>query len=397
MQALAAMEAAVDAALFDREIRELLFLWPRQSGKNEVDAVWALRYLSWWGALAAMGRLPVERIEAIRTAPTYRPGIAVSKRRLEYELNRWQLLSGQKWEHSEGYSYSIKGLAASLKFLSADPSAQRRGETASGYLSIDECQHTSQIVADQELAPMRATTGAPAFYWGTQWGEESLVNTKLNELTEKESDGLRRVYRVPWFDVALYNEAYGRFVQSERDRLGPQHPIYLAEYLLKPVAGIGRFLDGAGLAALAGDYPRGTGAQARTVYVGGVDFCGADEQPDEAAFDPARAATHDNTCAWVLELGWTMVGGEQVPAFRTVDVLFLPGQHPDTVVNRIEAFLFGKWRCSEVWVDGNGVGDGPSATLERRRSSVTVYHASRTRNSAQGLLLKACIDTGRLK
>lgn len=399
LEALLAMEAAVRDALFSGSNIELLFMYARQGGKNETDAVWVLRFLSWWGALAKLGQLPVERIEGIRTAPTYRPGITVSKRRIEHELERWQILTGMKYAAQYGYSYNLDGLDAYLKLLSAHESAQRRGETANGFLSIDECQHTSALVADQDLNPMRSTTGAPAFYFGTQWGEESLINVKLHELQKAEQkDGRKRVFVVPWFEVALYNERYGNFVQAERDRLGPQHPIYLSEYLLKTIAGAGRFCDEAGLSKLfGGQHPRGDLPSSMTTYVGGVDFCGAGELPDEAAFDPDVAEAHDNTCAWVLELGWTTIGGEAVPTFRTVDVLFLPGQHPEVTPNKLEAFLWGKWRCSNVWLDGNGVGDGPAHVLEKRRPhQVTVYNASRPKNSAQGFLLKACIDTGRL-
>src|SRR5262249_11710716 len=95
-----------------------------------------------------------------------------------------------------------------------------------------------------------------------------------------------------WSAVAETNPAYGRHVKAEIDRLGEHHPIVRTQYLLRTVAGGGRFLDAAQVDLLPGDHPpedRPSGRRAAPgAYVAGLDVAGEDEE------DPSGEAVRVN-------------------------------------------------------------------------------------------------------
>ena len=390
-----ARERALYAAR-EGEVWEQIELVARQGGKNEMDAQFSVRNLARQGHLRQRAGLSFQL--AIKTAPSYKPGVALSKRRFEQTVAETPL----KLSKRDGYIYQVNGWPAGLAFLSAGTEANKRGETAALWMSVDECQDTSAEVYDAELAPMRASTNAPAFFSGTMRGEQCLAATKLQELQlEQDRDGQRRVYVYDWQAVAAHNEAYGRFVERERDRLGIGNPIFLAEYCLTPIRAAGMFFADGDLDKLMGgkherEVVRGADAP-ETVLVGGVDFCGADETEGDEAWDPDRQRKRDSTVAAIGLLRWKKDQDGLHPIVQVVDLLWLSGMPPVAQVDKLEQFLFHKYRCAKVVVDGRGVGDAPAAMLERRRGGqVEVLQSGVADVTRMGWNLLSMVQSGRL-
>ena len=90
---------------------------------------------------------------------------------------------------------------------------------------------------------MAATTNATIVFYGTAWHDTTLLErAKQRPLELERRDGIRRHFEYDWEVVARYNPAYLRYVEAERQRLGEQHPLFLTQYCLKPIAGGGRLL-----------------------------------------------------------------------------------------------------------------------------------------------------------
>jgi hypothetical protein len=309
------------------------------------------------------------------------------------------------WRKDEHYVFRLTALPAYIAFLSAQEQAARVGETANLAQTIDECQHTSAEVYERDLAPMRATTAAPAFLMGTAWDEECLLSRKREELEELERrDGKRRVWVVTADEVAKSNPAYGAFVDREVSRLGRDHPIIKTQYFLESIRGQDRFFTPEQLSCMRGAHMRSSAPASGAVYVGGLDVCGAGETPDELAFSADYVRRRDATVGGVCRLSWYMMRDddgveERVPVLELVDMLYLPGRPPMELLNRVSEWFFGRWRCAFVTVDSVGVGDYLGVSLEQRygKSVVKALRSTAADVSRMGFRLLAAGDTGRLR
>lgn len=402
----------------DRHVLDLMHLWARQSGKNTLAGVWDATWCVQGGRAVQQGQVKVEEAwRAVHAAPTYEPGIAVHQERLEFYLTR---AVGKAWSKKGGRTYRVGLLPATIRLASANKRATRRGATASAYMRLDEVQSTTNKVWDEELEPMVGSTGAPTFFQGTLWPDSLQQQLHQSLLKLEEQDKMQRVLRVPWTVVAELNEAYDRHVRKVIDRLGhtalTPHPAIQTEYELVYPDAVGAFLTEAGLSLLlSSQHPRGDLPRQGCVYVAGVDFCGAAEEPDETALDPEWTSKRDNTCVRIGKLGWgkgaftsesgLVVTGERVPVVQVVDMLLLPGQPPEACVDKIEAFL-RRWRVCAVVGDGRGVGDGPSASLARRFNGTLEVRPGQTWRTLKssvtdvtrmGFRLLGAINSGRLK
>lgn len=150
------MALARERALYDAragQVWDQLELVARQGGKNELDAQFSVRNLARLGWMRKKQGLRFGPDGmAIKTAPSYIPGVALSKRRFEATAAETEFTLSKR----DGYIYQVNGWPAGLAFLSADPTANKRGETAALWLCVDEVQDTDGEVYDAQLAPMRA-------------------------------------------------------------------------------------------------------------------------------------------------------------------------------------------------------------------------------------------------
>src|SRR5205823_5870135 len=216
--------------------------------------------------------------------------------------------------------------------------------------------------------PMGATTNATSVLYGTPWTDDTLLARQIAANREAEAhDGIRRHFQVDWSEVARANPAYGQHVRAEIDRLGEHHPIVRTQYLLRTVAGGGRFLDRVQCALLHGEHPPEDGPAARRsgpgAYVAGIDVAGEDEE------DPAGEAVRvnprrDSTVLTIAYAAQERVGERVLePRFEVVRQYAWRGDRHRELYPRILTLVGERWRCTRVVVDATGVGGGLAAFL----------------------------------
>ena len=216
-----------------RSIREglghsIVVLFPRQSGKNELQAQLECYLLL---------MLSIQETEIIKVSPTWKPQSLNAMRRLERVLENNRLTSG-KWKKESGYIYRLG--RARIFFLSGQPEANIVGATASTMLEVDEAQEILIRKFDKEIAPMAASTNATRVFWGTAWNSTTLLARELRAAQTAElRDGIQRVFRVDADVVAEEVPAYGRFVEQQVARLGRQHPMVKTQFFSEELAGEG--------------------------------------------------------------------------------------------------------------------------------------------------------------
>ena len=124
----------------------IVVMFPRQSGKNELQAQ-VEAYL-----LAAFKDVDAEMV---KVSPTYKPQTQNAMRRLQRVLARcW--VTRLLWRKESGYIYRINN--AQIFFLSGGPTANVVGATANLLLSCDEAQDVQMAKWDKDFAPMAAVT-----------------------------------------------------------------------------------------------------------------------------------------------------------------------------------------------------------------------------------------------
>jgi hypothetical protein len=162
------------------EGRQFAVVFSRQAGKDETLAQLEA-YLTFLHRLRGGSMLVVN--------PTYRPQGLISRRRL---LDRLAVPLIGRVAGQGGYTLSVG--RASCGFLSAAPTAQARGETASLLMVCNEAQDVAPDRWDAVFDPMGAACHATQVFSGTVWTSHTLLARQIAYLSELErKDGLRRV------------------------------------------------------------------------------------------------------------------------------------------------------------------------------------------------------------
>jgi hypothetical protein len=355
----------------------------RQGGKNELSAQVELVLLTIFMA---------EPKNLIKCSPTFKPQILISMMRLKDRLSDAGF--DGIWQSEMGYIVRL-GNARAI-FLSADESANVVGNTAHLLLEIDESQDVGKEKYSKEFKPMGATTNATTVHYGTTWDDTTLLEeVKQTNLELERRDGIRRHFRYDWEEVAKYNPDYRRYVESERERLGENHPLFLTQYRLLPIHGGGGFLSPAQREQLQGEHARRRHGETSKVYVAGIDLAGEAEETAMARLNQGR----DATVVTIAELDFPPL--EEVnrePYIRIVEHYAWTGvKHPD-LYPRLVDILRNIWHCRKTVVDATGIGE-PVASFLRRALGPRVRPFTFTQNSKSelGFNLLAAINAGRLK
>ncbi len=327
----------------------------RQGGKNELSAQVELLLL----ALAA-GR----EVDAIKCAPTFRPQLQVSMRRL------WARIAQARLANVAAMRGNIVRLGrARVVFLSAEPNANVVGHTAGLLLEVDEAQDVDIDKFDREFRPMAATGNTTTVFYGTAWDDSTLLErAKQAHLEAERRDGVRRHFEYDWQTVARWNPAYGRFVEAERERLGETHPLFLTQYCLKPVSGGGRLLTASQRAQLAGAHERRSQPAPGEAYVAGLDLAGGESEDAHDARTGGRDAT-------VLTIGRLVYPAADAlvaePLVEIVEHYAWTGEPHETLLPRLLDLLRNVWRVQRVAVDATRPrrDDGGAARGRARRDA----------------------------
>lgn len=366
----------------------------RQGGKNELSAQIELLVL----ALSSSSRE-----DGVKCAPTFRPQLRISMRRIQTRIMQSGLKAVARLEPNA----VIIGRAR-LLFLSAEAGASVVGHTAGLMLEVDEAQDIDIEKFDREFRPMAAATNATTVYYGTAWDDSTLLErAKQAHLAAERRDGIRRHFEYDWETVARYNPDYGAFVEGERERLGATHPLFLTQFCLKPIAGGGRLLNGSQRAQLEGWHERIATPVSGESYVAGLDLAGGDDGDDGALSTARTAASRANVAggrdSTVLTIGRLVYGADAAfsadPRVEIVEHYAWTGEPHERLLPRLIDLLRDVWRVDRVAVDATGLGETVARMLTAALGSARVDGVKFTSESKSrlGFALLAAINGGRLK
>ena len=356
----------------------------RQGGKNELSAQLELLLLTLHMA---------EPKNLVKCSPTFKPQTVISMMRLKDRLND----AGFDGIWTAELGYIVKLGNARAIFLSADESANVVGNTAHILLEIDESQDVSKEKYSKEFKPMGATTNVTTVHYGTTWDDATLLEeVKQTNLELERRDGIRRHFRYDWEEVSKYNPDYLAYVESERERLGENHPLFLTQYRLLPIHGGGGFLSKQQRAQLQGEHERKRRGEAGKVYVAGIDLAGEAEEGEYLiTLNPKR----DSTVVTIGELDFTNCNEvNKEPTIKVVEHYRWTGKKHTELYAQLVDILKNVWRCRRVVVDATGVGEPVASFLRKALGSrVTPFTFTQKSKSELGFNLLAAVNSGRIK
>lgn len=376
----------------------IVIIFPRQSGKNEVQAQIEVFLLT------TLSRFDVE---IIKVSPTWRPQTLNAMRRLQRVLRK-NITKETRCEKESGHIQ--KNGRARIFFLSGSPTANVVGATANLLLECDEAQDVHIFKWDKDFAPMAASTNATRVFWGTIWTSNTLLAREMRTAQELEArDGIRRVFLLKAEDVAKEVPSYERHVAEQVKKLGRQHPMVKTQYFSEEIEGQCRMFPPRRLALMKGDQLRQYSPTPGRTYAVLIDVAGEDEglQNDEGIIDGRFAQLaeglenprRDATALTVVEVDLNTLKDEllQAPVYRVVNRRNWIGVKHPLLYGQILTAAY-HWHVMFLVVDATGVGAGLASFLERALpGKVIPFTFSSVAKSSLGWDYLALIEAGRFK
>jgi hypothetical protein len=348
----------------------------RQSGKNELSALVEASLLT---------QLADDDAHLVKAAPTFTPQAQISLTRLVDTLRAGHV------PHTTEQGHIVRVGNARAHFLSAEPTANIVGKTATHLLEVDEAQDVSPDKYDKDLRPMAAANNATTVLYGTPWLETDLLHRERQAaLAAQRRDGVRRAFVVQWTTPAALLPAYASYVAAERARLGESHPLFLSQYELQPLPGGGRLFGPDQLAQLQGEHARRTTRPASVAVAAGLDLAGASDRP----------GVHDLT---VLTLAAVLppppFSPTTDPHLHVLHHIAWQNVPHETLVPTVIDLIVNVWKPDALAVDATGLGETTAALLQRAARSTTTIPVkfSQQSKSVLGYALQAAVTTGRVK
>jgi len=356
----------------------------RQGGKNELSAHIELLLLTMF---------MVRGGSAVKCSPTFKPQTVISMLRLKQRLDDFGF--GGAWETEMGYIVRLG--SARQVFLSAEETSAVVGHTADILLEIDESQDVSKDKYTKEFRPMASSTNATTVHYGTTWDDSTLLEQiKQSNLEEEKRDGIRRHFRYDWQEVAKYNPDYLAFVESERARLGGEHPLFLSQYALLPIRSTGGFLSRAQIAMLQGTHSRQAARESEgKIYVAGLDLAGEAEISEEPGM---TVRGRDAAVLTIAEVSFPAADTEaKEPRIEVVEHYACVGRPHPELYRELLHIIRDTWKCSRVVIDATGVGEGVASFLRAALGNrVKPFKFTQASKSALGFNLLAAVNSGSL-
>ena len=382
-----AVARAVVRSVLQGEGLSFVVIFPRQSGKNELQAQLQAYLLMLFSG---------QRGELVQVCPTWKPQAVNAMYRLEAVLSGNQVLQ-DRWHKRHGHVYQLG--KARRTFLSGSPTANIVGATANLLLSIDEAQDILVDKFDKDIAPMAASTHATRVFWGTAWTSTTLLaREEKAALVQQKRDGIRRVWRLDCEEVALEVPAYGAFVAEQVDRLGRNHPMVRTQYYCEDIDAEGGLFPPGRLALLYGSHPPQVFPQPGCLYVMGLDVAGEDEAGSlqtSSMGTPAR----DATALTIAQVDLSKLSRSEghLPTYRVVyRQLWVGARHSDLFSQILK--MARDWSVSYLVCDATGVGAGLASFLSRSLGAKLIpFVFSAKSKSDLGWSFLALVDSGRLK
>jgi hypothetical protein len=363
--------------------RELAVVFSRQSGKDEMLAQLCAFLLS---------RYRFQGGNVVVGLPALRPQGIIARDRL---VERLQMpLTRNQTRLRDGTIVEVG--RASARFLSASRNANSRGNTADLLLVANEAQDIEPDVWDSVFAPMAASSNATTVFLGTVWSGSTLLARQMRLLNELErADGIQRVFKVPWREVATELPVYGDYVRRQIGLLGEQHPFIKTEYELEELDGAGGLFPPERRGLAQGSFPpveRPDGSNA--IYALAIDVAGEEEDGLEGAALRQAQPRKDSTAVAVVRI----VPGEQ-PRFEVVTWYLWTGTRHTALHERIVQLATRVWNVRQVVIDATGVGAGLAAFLRQSLGErmVTPFVFSSASKSQLAWEFLGLIDSGRFQ
>ena len=384
-------QVAVAQAIFCSVVNHygdsIVVMFPRQSGKNELQAQIECYLLA---------ILSIHNAEMVKISPTFKPQALNAMRRLERTLEKNLVVKGI-WKKESGYIYRID--SARMFFLSGGPDANIVGATASHLLEVDEAQDVQISKYDKDVVPMAASRNATKVFWGTAWTSTTLLARELRAAREAQArDGRQRVFVLTADDVAAEVPEYGQFVREQIAKLGRNNPMVRTQYFSEEIDAEGGMFPPARQALIKGEHPRQVEPSPNRIYALLLDVAGEDEN---AGADPEELTNpgRDSTALTVVEVDLSTVADPVIrkPTYKVVDRKTWIGVKHTSIYGQIRA-LCDLWRARFVVVDGTGIGAGLASFLAAAMPGrVLPFLFNSSTKSKLGWDFLAAIETGRFK
>lgn len=389
---VAVAEAIVDSVK-NRKGLSFVVMFPRQSGKNELQAQIESYILTMLSGRDA---------EIVKVSPTWKPQSLNAMRRLERVLKK-SLIASFLWKKEQGYIYRLG--EARIYFMSGSPSANIVGATASTLLECDEAQDILIQKYDKDIAPMAASTNATRVFWGTAWTARTLLARELRaaRLAEKQ-DGIRRVFTLTADEVRKEVPAYGRFVDEQVARLGRNHPLVKTQFFSEEIDAQGGMFIPERLSLMRGDhatqvFPQTIGANGSApIYAFTIDVAGEDEGVMGETGELANQG-RDSTALTIFEVDLSTLQDEiiRAPRYRVVNRRLWTGVKHSALYGELRG-LIDAWQPRYIVADATGVGAGLVSFLSKAYPErVIPFTFTAKSKSDLGWAFLAVIETGRYK
>jgi len=385
---------AITRSIFEGAGRSFVIMFPRQSGKNELQAQLET-YL-----LALYVDSPCE---IVKVSPTWKPQTLNAMRRLEHVLSTNHLTKSD-WVKESGYTYRLG--QARIYFFSGQPRSNIVGATASVLLEVDEAQDVSISKYDKEIAPMAASTNATRVFWGTAWTSRTLLARELRSATQaQKKDGIKRVFILTADDVAKELPAYGIFVAGQVARLGRNHPMIKTQYFSEEIDAEGGLFPPERCALMRGSHSPRVSPETNKLYAAALDLAGEDEN---VISDPAASSgtveelsnpRRDSTALVIFEVDLSSVDDPLIakPTYKVIHRLEWIGTKHSKLYGQIKAVL-ELFDCRFIAVDSTGVGAGMASFLSAALGDRVLPFDFNTRTKSDLLWdFLGIIDSGRYK
>ena len=372
--------------------RSFVVMFPRQSGKNELQAQLETYLLCCFYLMNA---------EMVKVSPTWKPQTLNAMRRLERVLEG-NLIAKHLWSKESGYIYRCG--KARIYFFSGQPRSNIVGATANVLLEVDEAQDVLPAKFDKDIAPMAASTNATRVFWGTAWTSRTLLARELRAARKAEQkDGIQRVFVLTADDVSQEVPAYGDFVAGQIARLGRSHPMIKTQYFSEEIDAEGGLFPAGRVALMKGRHAAAAEPQAGKLYAMTLDVAGEDEalqgDPESGEVEELANPKRDSTALTVFEVDLASVDDPLInkPTYRVINRQEWIGVKHASLYGQIKA-LAELYDIRHLVVDSTGVGAGLTSFLAASLGEKVIPFEFNIRTKSDLLWdFLGIIDSGRYK
>jgi hypothetical protein len=357
----------------------------RQGGKNELSAHLEVLLLTLY--MARGGNI-------VKCSPTFKPQAVISMERLKQRLDDF----GFDGIYRPQMGYIVQLGNSKVVFLSAEGSSSVVGHTADILLEIDESKDVGKDKYTKEFRPMGSATNATTLLYGTTWDDSTLLEEmKQANLELQRKDGIKRHFRYDWQEVGRHNPDYLRFVQSERERLGEEHPLFRTQYALLPISHGGGFLSRQQIALMLGAHQRRSQPDGKRTYIAGIDLAGEHESEmiGWGGSGASMVKGHDSSVITIAEVD---AASPSLPLLKVVEQYQWTGTPHSQLHTQMTNILKNVWNCQRIVVDATGIGQPVASFLRQEMGSrvIPLVMTSKSK-SDMGFELLSFVNSGRLK